>query len=222
MPQGSGMASRRAQGRTVFRLAMQQNIDYTPCMEWNDRFMQMFTEAVGRFHEQPQPMVDHFFLPDEIELLASIGYTAHEMFDYVEDYALHGDPSPSTVLLIAAARRAFFLTVQRGIAGSAALLREIDLPRETEEFQDIAYLPRIIRKAEAKLYGTLPQRVMYYCQKDRAFLRSHGGIHPADFLYMVWAAHGDKQKVVSHVLRTMKENGDAPVPPAPEASSCTL
>ena len=169
--------------------------------------MQMFTEAVYRFHEQTRPSAEHYFLPEEVELLASIGYSPHEMYDYVEDYATQGDPTPSTILLIAAARRAFFMTVQRGIAGSA-LLREIDLPRETEEFQDIAYLPRIIRKAEAKLYGTLPKNVMYYCPKDRAFLRSHGGIHPADFLYVVWGAHGDKQKVVSYVLRTMKEKGE--------------
>lgn len=168
----------------------------------------MFTDAVYRYHEEPRPPVERFFLPEELELLSSIGYTAHEMYDYVEDYATKGDPSPSTILLIAAARRAFFTTVQRGIVGST-LLREIDLPRDNEEFQDIAYLPRIIRKAEAKLYGTLPHSVMYYCQKDRAFLRSHGGIHPADFLYAVWGAHGNKQVVISYVLRMMKENGEA-------------
>ena len=166
----------------------------------------MFTEAVYRFHEQVQPSADHFFLPDEQDLLSRIGYSAHEMFDYVKDYAQTGEPSPSTVLLIAAARRAFFVTVQRGMAGSA-LLTERDIPRETEEFQDIAYLPRIIRKAEAKLYGTLPHSVMYGCVRDRAFLRAHGAIHPADFLYAVWNAKGDKQKVVTYVLRVMKEHG---------------
>ena len=189
-------------------------------MKWNDRFSQMFTEAVYRYHEQPQPMaVDHFFLPDEKELLASIGYTPHEMFDYVEDYATLGEPSPSTVLLIAAARRAFFLTEQRGTAGGAAPLREIDLPRETDEYQDIAYLPRIIRKAHAKLHGILPPRVMYYCAKDRAFLKNHGDIHPADFLYEVWDARGDWQKVVARVLRMMKENSSASRPDAPPAAA---
>lgn len=177
-------------------------------MEWNDKFMQMYTEAVYRFHEHVQPSADHFFLPEERELLARIGYSAHEMFDYVKDYAQTGEPSPTTTLLIAAARRAFFLTVQRGMTGSA-LLSERDIPRETEEYQDIAYLPRIIRKAEAKLYGTLPHSVMYYCAKDREFLKTHGSIHPADFLYAVWNAKGDKQKVVTYVLRVMKENAAA-------------
>lgn len=174
--------------------------------------MQIFTEAVYRYHAPGRPAVEQFFLPEEVDMLASIGYTPYEMFDYVEDYATQGEPSPSTVLLIAAARRAFFTTVQRGIVGGK-LLREVDLPRETETAQDIPYLPRIMSKAEAKLDGTLPRTVMYCCPKDRAFLRSHGDIHPADFLYIVWWAHRDKQKVVSHVLRTMKEKG-VPLPPS--------
>ncbi len=180
-------------------------------MEWDDEFMAMFAEMVARFHTRDANSGERFVLPHEQEMLASIGYTPQEIYGYVEDYARLGDPTPSTVLLIAAARRSFFLTVQRGIAGSTQL-RETDLPREDETLQDIGYLPRIIRKAESKLYGTLPPGVMYYCAKDRAFLRSHGGIHPADFLYVVWGAHGDRQKVVSYVLRMMsssKEHSDS-------------
>ena len=189
-----------------FRLAIHEGRYYTQGMEWNDRFMQMFTDAVYRFHEQPQVAVEHFFLPEEKALLDEIGYAPHEMYDYVKEYATTGEPTPGMVLLITAARRAYFLTVQRGMAGST-MLKDTDIPRETEESQDIAYLPRIIRKAEAKLYGILPQGIMYYCPKDREFLRNHGGIHPADFLYLVWNARGDKQKVVSYVLRVMKEKG---------------
>ncbi len=185
-----------------FRLAFARAKDYTPGMEWNDRFMAIFTEMVARFHTQEQVNDGQFVLPHEQEVLASIGYTPQEMYGYVEDYAQLGDPSPGTVLLIAAARRSFFLTVQRGIVGSAQL-RETDLPTPEEALQDISYLPRIIRKAEAKLYGTLPIGTMFYCAKDREFLRTHGGIHPADFLYVVWGAHGDRQKIVSYVLRMM-------------------
>lgn len=165
--------------------------------------MAIFTEMVTRFHTQEPVDGEQFVLPHEREALASIGYTPQEMYGYVEDYARLGDPSPGTILLIAAARRSFFLTVQRGMGG-AAQLRETDLPRPEESLQDISYLPRIIRKAEAKLYGTLPSSVMFYCAHDRAFLRTHGGIHPADFLYVVWGAHGDRQKVISYVLRMMK------------------
>lgn len=172
--------------------------------------MQVFSDAVFRFHGQEKVAEDQFFLPEEKALLGEVGYTPDEMYAYVSDYATTGEPTPSTVLLIAAARRAFFVTVQRGMGGGARL-KESDMPREEDEFQDIAYLPRIIRKAEAKLYGTLPVGVMYYCARDRAFLRRHGNIHPADFLYAVWGAKGDKQKVVSYVLRVMKES-NAPMP----------
>lgn len=178
-------------------------------MEWNDSFMDMLRAAVERYHERPQTSVERFFLPDELKLLADIGYAPEEMHGYIQDYATMGDPSPSTILLIAAARRSFFITSQRGISGNAKPVRAHDLPAETEDFQGIPYLPRIIRKAEAKLFGTLDPSIMYYCAKDRQFLREHGNIHPADFLYLTWNAHGDKQKMVTAVLNAMRANAPA-------------
>ncbi len=172
-------------------------------MEWNDRFMTLFKDAVERYHLNPQTLAERFFLPEEQDFLASIGSSAAEMHAYVQDYATHGEPSPSTTLLIAAARRSFFMTQQRGMSGNAQPVRARDLPAENEEFQEVAYLPRIISKASAKLYGTLDSSVMYYNEKDRQFLREHGNIHPADFLYLTWAARGDKQKIVMHVLNAM-------------------
>ncbi len=189
-------------------------------MEWNDSFMSMLRAAVERYHERPQTAADRFFLPDELKLLADIGYAPEEMHGYVQDYATLGDPSPSTILLIAAARRSFFLTSQRGISGNAKPVRANDLPAETDDYQGIPYLPRIIRKAEAKLFGTLDASLMYYCAKDRQFLREHGNIHPADFLYLTWNAHGDKQKMVTAVLNAMRANAsapmEAPLPSAPQ------
>lgn len=179
-------------------------------MEWNDSFMAMLRNAAERYHEQPQKSVERFFLPDELKLLADIGYRPAEMHAYVQDYATLGDPSPSTILLIAAARRSFFVTSQRGISGNAKLVKGADLPSEAEDFQGVPYLPRIIRKAEAKLFGTLDPSIMYYCAKDRQFLREHGQIHPADFLYLTWNAHGDKQKVVTAVLNAMRANSPTP------------
>ena len=181
-------------------------------MEWNDSFMTLFRNAVERFHERPQTPVDRFFLPDECSILADIGYKPAEMHAYIQDYATKGDPSPSTILLIAATRRAFFITSQRGIFGNAKPVKEEDLPAENDAFQEIRYLPRMIRKAEAKLHGTLDENVMYYCEKDREFLRKHGNIHPADFLQMTWAAHGDKQKMVSSVLNAIHAQQPANAP----------
>ncbi len=172
-------------------------------MEWNDRFMTLFKDAVERYHLRPQTAIERFFLPEELEFLASIGYTPAEMHGYVQEYATLGEPSPSTTLLIAAARRSFFMTHQRGISGAQPVPAR-ELPPENEEYQEIAYLPLIIRKATLKLHGTLDPRVMYYNEKDRQFLREHGDIPPADFLYLTWTARGDKQKIVMHVLNAMR------------------
>lgn len=173
-------------------------------MEWNDTFMTLFRNAVERYHEQPRTGADSFFLPDELQFLASIGYQPGEMHAYVQAYATSGDPSPSTVLLIANVRRTYFLVAQRGIMSKGRVVDDSKLPAPEDEFQEIPYLPRIIDKATAKLYGSLSPELMYYSPDDRKFLREHGNIHPADFLNMVWEARGDKQKMVKHVLNCMR------------------
>lgn len=193
-------------------------------MEWNDRFMMLFREGVERYLQNTRIPADRFFLPEELEFLATIGYQAAEMHGYIQDYAVMGEPSPSTTLLIAAMRRSYFIASQRGITGNAKPVKASDLPSEAEEFQEIPYLPHIIRKAEAKMYGTLDPTLMYGNEKDRRFLKEHGNIHPADFLYWVWSARGDRQKMVSAVLNAMRaaapagQPGDtAPAETAPAA-----
>ena len=49
---------------------------------------------------------------------------------------------------------------------------------------------------------------MFYCAKDRAFLREID-IHPIDFLQLVLNAHGDRQKVVTAIIAAIKnvQNG---------------
>ncbi len=174
-------------------------------MEWNDRFMQLYREATERYHLNTRTPVDRFFLPEECDFLAGIGQQPGELHGFIQDYAVLGEPSPSSALLIAATRRAFFLTAQRGISGNAAPVKAENLPPETDEFQEIAYLPRIIRKAEAKLFGTLEPRLMYPDAKDRQFLREHGDIHPNDFLQLVWNTRSDRQKIITAVLNAIQQ-----------------
>ena len=79
-----------------------------------------------------------------------------------------------------AARRDYFLVVQRGQV-SAPALRLDEFPAMEAEVAGLAWLPRIIVKARAKLRGELPAELMYCCGADRKFLlKVH--IHPADFL----------------------------------------
>ena len=170
--------------------------------------MHVFRNAVARFHEHPGMTAERLFLPDECQFFTEIGHNPGEVFDYVKDYATLGDPAPNTILLIAAARRSFFVNNQRGISGNAQPVTEEDLPSETDDFQGITYLPRIMRKAEAKLHGTLGAGLMFYCAKDRTFLREID-IHPIDFLQLVLNAHGDRQKVVTAIIAAIKnvQNG---------------
>lgn len=184
-------------------------------MEWNDRYMTLFREAAERFLTNPHASTERFFLPDETDFLSSIGMKTEEMHHLIADYCTLGEPSPSTALLVAAQRRSFFLTTQRGISGNAAEVKAASLPAETEEFQEIPYLPRLIRKAEATLFGTLDKALHFPDAKDRDFLRTHGSIHPADFLALVSAARGDRQKIVSAVLAAMAAKPAAPATPAP-------
>lgn len=185
-------------------------------MEWNDVFMTLVREATVRYHERPQMPACNFFLPAEVEFLAEIGYTPDEMHAYIQDYATKGDPSPSTILLIAAARRNFFLISQRGISGNAKPVRAADLPSPDDDYQGIPYLPRIICKADAKLHGTLDKALMFYDEQDRQFLREHGNIHPADFLQLVSRVNRDRQKIVKAVMQAMKIGvaDDTPARPA--------
>ena len=181
-------------------------------MEWNDLFMALFRDSVNRYLSNPGTDVGHFFLPNEVKFLKSIGHQPGEFFAYVRDYAANGVPSPGTLMLIAAVRRSFFLTTMRGINGNAKPVMAHDLPPESEQYHEIPYLPRLIRKAEAKLFGTLVPDVSYGDVKDLEFLRAHGNIHPADFLYIVWNARGDRQRVITAVLNAMEPPGANPNP----------
>jgi len=122
------------------------------------------------------------------------------VFDFVEDLADDGAPTESTALLVAAARRDYFLVVQKGVA-SGTELTSSDLPASGEAFEEIPYLPRIIAKAEAKLRGELHPDMMFGCGGDRRFLAAHGDLNPADFLRQIWAADGKVDDVVSFIKK---------------------
>lgn len=213
----AGVVGTRISSCAPFLLVMSGFCSYNEGMEWNDRFMTLFREAAERYLVNPHAGTERLLLPDEIEFIGSVGLRAEDMHHYIADYCTLGAPSPTTVLLVAAQRRSFFLTQQRGISGNAAELKADALPAETEEFQEIPYLPRIIRKAEATLFGTLDKTLLYPDAKDREFLQTHGALHPADFLALVSSARGDRQKIVSAVLAAMNAHPAAPSAPVPAA-----
>ncbi|MGC6426625.1 MAG: DUF5069 domain-containing protein [Akkermansiaceae bacterium] len=165
-------------------------------MTWNEQFDALFQKSSAQYRSGNLDFMS-YYSEEDLGFLSSIGYKPRELFDFVEDFADESLPAPSTALLIAAVRRDFFLVMQGGEASSHEVTRN-DIPSFGEEIDGIAYLPRIIAKAKAKLKGELHPDLMFCCGGDRKFLSDHN-IHPADFLRNVWAADGDGQKVADFV-----------------------
>lgn len=143
---------------------------------------------------------DTFFAPAELHFLVANGLTAQHLHDYAEDHhGYNGDPGPQHALAIELVRRDYFLNVQGG-RPSAAVLDVARLPAKTDAVRGIAWLPRLIPKARAKLRGELPSSLMYCCGGDRRFFREHN-ILPSEFLSLVWRHENDAEAIVDWVVR---------------------
>ena len=164
--------------------------------DWTETFRHCYDKAVVAYaagHREPTK----YFDAAETAFLASIGCSAQEMYDYVEDAP---ELSYDMALLITAVRRDYFLVMQKGQV-SQRTVRVEDFPAKDAELAGFAWLPRIIVKARGKLRGEMPNELMYCCGGDRKFLKSVH-LHPADFLRMVWAAKDDDQKIIDCVKQS--------------------
>lgn len=164
--------------------------------DWNNRFLTLFDQCVAKF-ESGNTDWNTYYNAGELDFLISIGYKPREFFDFVEDYKGYGDPTPGTALIIAAVRRDYLAVIQHGEISNHEV-QTSELPAKTAEVDGIAWLPRIIVKARAKLRGEMEPELMYGCGGDRRFLKSFD-IHPADFLRVVWAAEEDDAKIIAYV-----------------------
>ena len=167
--------------------------------DWSDQFRAVFADGVKRYRAG-QREVASFFTDEESAFLTSIGCTAQELFDFVEDYSNGGDPTFETVLLVTAVRREYLRSVQNGVTSSNQRTMD-EFPPKSAEVEGISWLPRIIEKARAKLRGELPEEMMYGCGGDRPFARRNG-FHLADFLRVVWDAGDDQAKIVEFVKKS--------------------
>lgn len=166
--------------------------------EWEGQFRAAYDRAAdawsrgGRTPAEVVAPIDHPFL-------ASIGCSAQELFDFVEDRLAVGEPDFETVLAVQAIRRDYFLREMHGkptgrVGSSAAL------PAKDSAVEGIPWLPRIIAKARLKLQGEMPPEVMYGCGGDRAFLRRVHLTIP-QFLKIVREAGNDDRKILDTVRR---------------------
>jgi hypothetical protein len=166
--------------------------------DWTVSFRALYDKALDLYRSGNTDLTT-YFSEQETEFLSSIGMRSINVFDYAEDMAKYGEPSWDTALLIAAVRRDYFLHHQHGVT-SVKVTEAEELPAKTDELEGIAWLPRIIRKAQCFLEGGLCHDIMYGCGGDRRFLKEHD-LHPADFLRIVWAADGDPSKVLAKIRK---------------------
>lgn len=170
---------------------------HVPRMHWNDTFTAVF-ERCAEAYRNGNFDYEKDYTEDELAFLGSVGHKKREFYDFIEDFVDEGEPSVCTALLIAAVRRDYFLVEQGGKRSDKEITKD-DLPTFGEEFDGMAYLPRILVKARAKLRGELDPDLMFGCGGDRNFLSKNGGIPPADFLRHVWAAGDDDSKVAAWI-----------------------
>ena len=153
-------------------------------MIWNDYFLTLFDSCCASYRGGVRQL-EKFYTGEDRAFLATIGYQTREFFDFVEDYCETGDPSASTALLVAAVRRDYFLTIQKGVTSERQLTVE-ELPSFGHQLEGYAYLPRILAKARAKLRGELDPDVMFGCGGDRNFLRRVWAVGDNDAKLVAW------------------------------------
>lgn len=163
---------------------------------WEARFKAAYEAGVKAYEEGSRSAADMFDTQQEAQL-GTIGCTAQELFDFVEDFCRDGVPSFEDALAVAALRRRYFQEVQHGIP-SQFQIDPAELPPKDEAVEGIRWLPRIIAKARAKLRGELDPTTMYGCGGDRAFLERWNLAMPG-FLELVWKSGTDDAKIIAAV-----------------------
>lgn len=174
--------------------------------DWPTHFKAVYDAGLKRYHSgerAPQKL----FSKTELEFLASIGCSAQELFDFIDDGVRYGEPNFETTLLTTAVRRDYFLIEQKGVPSKKVISMD-ELPAKKDEVDGIAWLPRLIVKARVKLRGEMPAELMYGCGGDRPFLRSMN-VELGEFLRLVWVCGDDDRKIIDYMKKRRAELGQA-------------
>jgi len=161
----------------------------------------VWKKAVSEY-ESGNREADRFFDDQETAFLNAIGQTAQEFYDYAEDYVRSEEPDFGTVAAVADIRRSYFLENQQGQSSTRQLETE-SLPSKEDSVRGIPWLPRILPKAKAKIFGELNPDLMYGCGGDRNFFREND-IHPAEFLRIVLQNLDNDEAVIDWVEKRRK------------------
>ncbi len=167
--------------------------------EWQIEFRKIYDRGVAAWMTGRRTP-DSMFGKQDVAFLASIGCTAQEFFDFVDDGQRYGEPDFDTTLAVAAIRRDYFLKVMKG-RPTGRIISMDDLPAKSAEVDGIAWLPRLIEKARVKLRGEMPADLMYGCGGDRPFLRGMNMDLPG-FLKLVWDSGDDNRRIIDAVKKS--------------------
>ena len=173
--------------------------------DWPLEFRKVYDAGTERYRKgerKPEKLLSR----DELAFLRSIGCTAQELYDFIDDLARYGEPAFETVLLTTSVRRDYFLIEQDGRWEEKQISMD-DLPAKKDEVDGSAWLPRLIEKARAQLRGTMPPDLMYGCGGDRPFLREMN-VELSEFLSLVWCAGDDNRRIINYVKQ--KRDGKQP------------
>ena len=163
---------------------------------WKSEFRNVWERGVSAWKAGQRSALTMFEARD-VAFLASIGCTAQELFDFVDDALDYGDFDFETVLGVTAIRREYFLDVKRG-KSTGRIVPMHELPAKSAKVDGIAWLPRLIAKARIKLRGEMDPDLMYGCAVDRPFLRERNMTLP-QFLQLVWDKGDDDRAIIDAV-----------------------
>jgi hypothetical protein len=163
---------------------------------WQVEFRRVWDRGLEAWHAG-QKAARTMFSAEDMVFLKSIGCTAQELFDYVDDHLRCGDPDYETVLGVTEIRYRYLQQVLGG-KETGRIIPMRNLPAKTAAVEGIAWLPRLIAKARMKLRGEMDPNVMYGCGGDRPFLQRHGMTLP-QFLQLVWDQGDDDAAIVAAV-----------------------
>jgi Domain of unknown function (DUF5069) len=172
--------------------------------DWKSKLRNVWDRGVAAWNAG-RKSARTMFTEEDVEFLASVGCTAQELFDFVDDSLTYDDLDFGTALEVAEIRRDYFLNVMHG-KPAGRMVQMADLPAKSAEVDGIAWLPRLIVKARAKLRGEMNPDLMYGCAGDRPFLREHCMTLPR-FLRLVWEKGDDDQAIVEAVRKSARRDG---------------
>jgi hypothetical protein len=168
-------------------------------IDWQQQFRQVYARGLAAY-KAGRRIPDTMFIREDTAFLATIGCTAQELFDFIDDGERYGDLDYETTLAVASVRRDYFLDVMKGMP-TGRIVSMDSLPPKSAEVDGIAWLPRLIVKARLKLRGEMPADLMYGCAGDRPFLRGVNLDLPG-FLKLVWEKGDDDRAIIDAVKKS--------------------